>query len=161
MALWRDHPWELWGSLGRPPCWGPCTSRCSTMPPQAHWSSTAHAFAQHQFSMWRIFGSKADKQCCLFLIKDKLWITACDLSWLNHSQKGNKYTPKMWLKVYLESDLWVWCMYNMESVLSQPTVNNHKLRSLHRNPSLQREHFHSSIETFGWYRNITGKWREK
>merc|ERR1712110_1017739 len=36
--------------LGRPPCRGPYTCRCSTMPPQAPWSPTAHAFAHHQFS---------------------------------------------------------------------------------------------------------------
>ena len=30
---------------------GPCTRGCSaTMPPQAPWSPTAHAFAHHQFS---------------------------------------------------------------------------------------------------------------
>ena len=36
--------------LGRPPCRGPHTCRCSTMPPQAPWSPTAQAFAHHQFS---------------------------------------------------------------------------------------------------------------
>ena len=37
-------------ALGRPPCRGPHTCRCSTMPPEAPWSPTAHAFAHHQFS---------------------------------------------------------------------------------------------------------------
>ena len=39
-------------ALGRPSCRGPhtCRCRCSTMPPSAPWSPTAHAFAHHQFS---------------------------------------------------------------------------------------------------------------
>ena len=54
MALWRDHP-ESSETVLRKSSDGHLaevlyTCRCSTMPPQAPWSPTAHAFAHHQFS---------------------------------------------------------------------------------------------------------------